>query len=41
MKKEIQKLIATWLIDLTFWILPDGEFKKQYANFMLLWMREL
>ncbi len=38
---EIRKLIVTWLIDLTFWVMPDGEFKKQYASFMLIWIRKL
>ena len=41
MKKEIRKLIATWLMNITFWILPDGEFKKKYSSFKNLWLLEL
>jgi len=33
MIKEIRNLIATYLIRLTFWILPNGELKKFYAKF--------
>lgn len=32
--KELRKLLFTWTSIFTFWILPDGEFKKAYAIFM-------
>ena len=32
---ELRKLFGVYLIDLTFWILPNGEFKKEFAEFMI------
>ncbi len=33
-KKEIQKLIATWLMNWAFSVMPDCSFKIKYADFM-------
>ena len=39
MKIEIRKYIASLLIRLTMWLLPEGKFKKAYYSFLLshLW----
>lgn len=33
MKTELRKLIATWAMNFTLWILPDCEFKRLWAKF--------
>lgn len=34
MRKEIRKLIAIWLFDLTMWVLPSGNFKDRFIFFI-------
>lgn len=41
MKDEIRKLVSTWLMNLTLSVLPAGEFKLRYAQFMKMWIKKL
>lgn len=41
MKTEIKKLLAQWLLEFAFYILPESEFKVEFAKFLISNIKKL